>query len=71
MQGYLPTLYLPHFFTKSDEITCVGRIVKGRTEPAPSAGGAETFPNIVQPEERWHAGVLTLPVAPSFPPGSL
>ena len=29
MQGYLPTLYLPYFFTELDEITCVGRVFIG------------------------------------------
>ena len=67
MQGYLPTLYLPHFFTESHQITCVTHVFCGRTDPAPCAGGAGTFPNMVQPEERWHAGVPTLPVAPSIP----
>ena len=67
MQGYLPTLYLPQIFTKLHRINCVGREIKGGIDPAPCAGGAGIFPNIVQ--EGWDAGVPTLPVAPSFPHG--
>ena len=40
MHGYLPTLYLPQITTKSHEIKCVGRGMKGSIDPAPRAGGA-------------------------------